>query len=69
LLQLPADATAFHEVLDQPYRLGAGDRVRVTVFEQDGLTNIYSVDQSAASPFRLSAVPARRRTAASWKRS
>ncbi|TIS82713.1 MAG: polysaccharide export protein, partial [Mesorhizobium sp.] len=37
----PAPA-AFHEVLDQPYRLGAGDRIRVTVFEQDGLTNTYS---------------------------
>ena len=34
----PAPA-AFHEVLNQPYRLGAGDRVRVTVFEQDSLTN------------------------------
>ena len=33
----PAPA-AFHEILDQPYRLGAGDRVRVTVFEQEGLT-------------------------------
>src|SRR5690606_36063805 len=34
---------AFHKVLDVPYRLGAGDRVRVTVFEQDGLTNTYGV--------------------------
>lgn len=41
----PAPA-AFHEMLDQPYRLGAGDRIRVTVFEQEGLTNTYSVDQS-----------------------
>jgi polysaccharide export outer membrane protein len=37
---------AFHEALDQPYRLGSGDRIRVTVFEQDGLTNTYNVDQS-----------------------
>src|SRR3982751_2296119 len=51
---------AFHEVLDQPYRLGAGDRVRVTVFEQESLTNTYSVDQSGYIAFPLiGAVPAR----------
>ena len=55
---------AFHEVLEQPYRLGAGDRVRVTVFEQDGLTNTYSVDQSGYMSFPLvGAVPARGHTA------
>ena len=59
----PAPA-AFHEVLDQPYRLGAGDRVRVTVFEQDGLTNTYSVDQSGYLSFPLvGAIPARGHTA------
>jgi polysaccharide export outer membrane protein len=30
----------------QPYRLDSGDRVRVTVFEQTGLSNSYSVDQA-----------------------
>lgn len=55
---------AFHEILDQPYRLGAGDRVRVTVFEQDGLTNTYSVDQSGYISFPLvGAIPARGHTA------
>jgi polysaccharide biosynthesis/export protein len=55
---------AFHEVLDQPYRLGAGDRIRVTVFEQEGLTNTYSVDQSGYLSFPLvGAVPARGHTA------
>ncbi|MGY2995001.1 polysaccharide biosynthesis/export protein [Mesorhizobium sp. URHB0026] len=55
---------AFHEVLEQPYRLGAGDRVRVTVFEQDGLTNSYSVDQSGYISFPLvGAIPARGHTA------
>ena len=44
---------AFHEALDQPYRLGAGDRIRVTVFEQEGLTNTYSVDQSGYIAFPL----------------
>jgi len=48
----PAPA-AFHEAIDQPYRLGAGDRVRVTVFEQEGLTNTYSVDQSGYIAFPL----------------
>jgi polysaccharide export outer membrane protein len=55
---------AFHEVLEQPYRLGAGDRIRVTVFEQEGLTNTYSVDQSGYLSFPLvGAIPARGHTA------
>jgi polysaccharide export outer membrane protein len=59
----PAPA-AFHEMLDQPYRLGAGDRLRVTVFEQQELTNTYSVDQSGYFAFPLvGAVPARGHTA------
>ncbi len=48
----PAPA-AFHAALDQPYRLGAGDRVRITVFEQEALTNTYSVDQSGYLAFPL----------------
>jgi len=55
---------AFHEVLDQPYQLGAGDRVRITVFEQEGLTNTYSVDQSGYISFPLiGVIPARGHTA------
>lgn len=58
----PAPA-AFHEMLDQPYRLGAGDRIRVTVFEQEGLTNTYSIDQSGYFAFPLvGSVPARGHT-------
>ena len=58
----PAPA-AFHEAINQPYRLGAGDRVRVTVFEQDGLTNTYAVDQSGYLAFPLvGSVPARGHT-------
>lgn len=54
---------AFHAMINQPYRLGAGDRIRVTVFEQDGLTNTYSVDQSGYFAFPLiGAVPARGHT-------
>lgn len=59
----PAPA-AFHEVLDQPYQLGAGDRVRITVFEQEGLTNTYGVDQSGHISFPLiGVIPARGHTA------
>jgi polysaccharide export outer membrane protein len=55
----PAPA-AFNEALNQPYRLGAGDKVRVTVFEQESLTNTYNVDQSGYVAFPLiGAVPAR----------
>src|SRR5690606_23223697 len=56
---------AFHEALNQPYLLGAGDQVRVTVFEQDSLTNRYSVDQAGYISFPLiGAVGARGRTSA-----
>ncbi len=55
--------SAFNEALTQPYRLGGGDRVRVTVFEQESLTNTYSVDQSGYIAFPLvGSVPARGRT-------
>lgn len=59
----PAPA-AFHAAIDQPYQLDAGDRIRVTVFEQDSLTNTYSVDQSGYFAFPLvGSVPARGHTA------
>ena len=54
---------AFHSVLNQPYRLGAGDRIRVTVFEQESLSNTYSVDPSGYIAFPLiGAVAARGQT-------
>ena len=54
---------AFHAALNQPYRLGAGDRVRITVFEQDSLTNTYSVDASGYIAFPLvGSIPARGHT-------
>lgn len=56
---------AFHEAINQPYILDAGDRVRITVFEQDSLSNVYSVDQSGYISFPLvGAVPARGHTLA-----
>lgn len=55
--------TAFHEALNEPYRLDAGDVVRVTVFDQENLTNTYSVHQSGYIAFPLvGEVPARGRT-------
>ncbi|GHC79170.1 polysaccharide biosynthesis/export family protein [Limoniibacter endophyticus] len=54
---------AFHEALNAPYRLGAGDRIRVTVFEQDSLTNTYVVDQGGYIAFPLvGAIAARGKT-------
>ena len=54
---------AFHQALQEAYRLDAGDRVRVTVFEQEGLTNTYAVDQSGHIAFPLvGQVEARGRT-------
>lgn len=44
---------AFHESTIEPYRLGSGDRLRITVFEQDNLTNTYTVDQAGYIAFPL----------------
>lgn len=47
----------------RPYLLDSGDRLRVTVFDQEGLTNVYSVDQAGYISFPLvGAVPARGHT-------
>jgi polysaccharide biosynthesis/export protein len=55
---------AFHAAINKPYLLDSGDRVRITVFEQTGLTNTYSVDQGGYIAFPLvGAVVARGRTA------
>ncbi|MBX3582549.1 MAG: polysaccharide export protein [Rhizobiaceae bacterium] len=45
--------STFNAMANEPYRLGAGDRLRVTVFEQEGLTNTYSVDQAGYFAFPL----------------
>ncbi len=44
---------AFHAAITKPYVLDAGDRIRVTVFEQEGLTNVYNVDQAGYVSFPL----------------
>jgi polysaccharide export outer membrane protein len=57
--------TAFHEAVMRPYLLDSGDRLRVTVFGQEELTNVYSVDQAGYISFPLvGAVPARGHTTA-----
>jgi polysaccharide export outer membrane protein len=54
---------AFHEATIQAYRLDSGDRLRVTVFEQAGLSNSYTVDQAGYIAFPLiGPVPARGKT-------
>ena len=50
---------------DAPYHLDAGDRLRVVVFGQEGLTNTYAIDAGGAITMPLiGAVPARGRTPA-----
>jgi polysaccharide export outer membrane protein len=54
---------AFHEVALQPYHIDSGDRLRINVFEQTGLTNTYTVDQAGYVAFPLvGQVPARGKT-------
>ena len=50
---------------DGAYRLDAGDKLRVVVFGQDGLTNTYAIDAGGAITMPLiGAVPARGQTPA-----
>ncbi|WP_421851747.1 polysaccharide biosynthesis/export family protein [Oricola sp.] len=58
----PAPA-AFHEAINKPYLLDAGDQIRVTVFDQEDLSNTYAVGKSGYIAFPLvGSVPARGRT-------
>jgi polysaccharide export outer membrane protein len=43
----------FQAAAVQPYRLDSGDRLRISVFEQPGLTNSYTVDQAGYIAFPL----------------
>lgn len=49
----PPPSKGFETAALQPYRLDSGDRLRVTVFEQAGLTNTYTVDQAGYIAFPL----------------
>lgn len=54
---------SFYKVLNQPYALDAGDRVRITVFEQTDLTNSYNIDPAGFISFPLIGnIPARGKT-------
>ncbi|MGE7369855.1 polysaccharide biosynthesis/export family protein [Neorhizobium sp. NPDC001467] len=44
---------SFQEATIQPYRLDSGDRLRISVFEQTGLSNTYTVDQAGYISFPL----------------
>ncbi|OXT01482.1 sugar ABC transporter substrate-binding protein [Notoacmeibacter marinus] len=59
----PAPA-AFHAALQEPYRLDAGDNIRLLVYEEDDLSQTYAVDQAGYVSIPLvGSVPARGRTA------
>lgn len=54
---------SFQTAAIQPYRLDSGDRLRINVFEQPGLSNTYTVDQAGYVAFPLiGQVPARGQT-------
>ncbi len=55
---------------EQPYLLDAGDRLRITVFGQDGLTNSYAVDAAGNITMPLvGSIAARGRTTAQLSRT
>lgn len=59
----PAVDERFVQAFNQPYRLDAGDKLRVIVFGQENLTNSYTVDDSGLVAMPLvGAIPARGRT-------
>ncbi|MDM9619817.1 polysaccharide biosynthesis/export family protein [Rhizobium sp. S96] len=54
---------AFNQATIQPYSLDSGDRLRITVFDQPSMTNVYTIDQAGYIAFPLiGQVPARGRT-------
>lgn len=54
---------AFHTAVVEPYRLDSGDNLRITVYEQQELTNTYAIDQAGYIAFPLiGAVNARGQT-------
>ena len=47
-MDVPATPVSAYAAADEPYRLDSGDRLRIVVYGQDGLTNTYTVDASGA---------------------
>ena len=65
-----AAVAAYAAYPQAPYLLDAGDRLRITVFGQDGLTNSYAVDAAGNITMPLvGSVPARGLTTAQLSRS
>ncbi len=61
----PVPSASAYAPVDEPYRLDAGDRLRIVVYGQEGLTNTYTVDAGGSITMPLiGAVPARGRTPA-----
>jgi polysaccharide export outer membrane protein len=61
----PLVTNAIHTELVAPYRLDAGDQLRIIVFGQDDLSNSYLVDQAGIISMPLiGVIPARGRTTA-----
>jgi polysaccharide export outer membrane protein len=61
----PAGYTAAPAAYDTSYKLDAGDKLRVVVYGQEGLTNTYAIDAGGSITMPLiGAVPARGRTPA-----
>ena len=64
-LSYSSSAAPMPAVYDAAYRLDAGDKLRVVVYGQDGLTNTYAIDAGGSITMPLiGAVPARGRTPA-----
>ncbi|MBB5045349.1 polysaccharide export outer membrane protein [Rhodopseudomonas rhenobacensis] len=62
---MPTAYAAAAPAYDPDYRLDAGDRLRVVVYGQEGLTNTYAIDAGGSITMPLiGAVPARGRTPA-----
>jgi polysaccharide biosynthesis/export protein len=49
----PLMTAQFEDSLRAPYRLGSGDRLRIIIFGQNNLSNIYTVDPSGRIAFPL----------------
>lgn len=47
-MQTSASMTTGYAPVDEPYRLDAGDKLRIVVYGQDGLTNTYAVGASGS---------------------
>src|SRR4051812_15888726 len=61
---------AYPQPMQAPYLLDAGDRLRITVFGQDGLTNSYAVDAAGNITMPLvGTLPARGLTTAQLSRA